>query len=318
MELPTFGDDFQLHERMIPEFEERVIERRERTVVVQDWKGNICEISDQYETRHLKDGIDFVTRRWIKCPVECRADWESMKKRYDATAPERLPEDARVRAAKLETRDYPIGFQFSGPFWQLREWMGFENLCVAFYDDPSLVQEMVEFWTDHVATLIRRGLRYVTPDWFHISEDMAYKAHAMISPDMCRKYLLPCWRAWGDIVRGAGVPLYGVDSDGFIGELIPIWIEAGVNFCDPVEVAAHNDICELRKQFGREMAYTGGIDKRAIAAGGSLLEDEVNRVTPVIEDGGYIPGCDHGVPSDISWENFVSYCGLIASRTGWL
>jgi len=177
---------------------------------------------------------------------------------------------------------------------------------------------MIEFWSEHVATLIKRGLEYITPDWVHISEDMAYKAFSMISPAMCRRFLLPCWRKWGDIIHGAGVPLYGVDSDGFIGELIPIWIEAGVNFCDPIEVAAHNDIAEFRRKFGRNMAYRGGIDKRAMAAGGQTLLEEMERVGPVIDDGGYIPSCDHGIPSDVSWDNFVMYVGLLAKWTGWM
>ena len=38
----------------------------------------------------------------------------------------------------------------------------------------------------------------------------------------------------------------------------------------------------------------------------------------VIKDGGYIPGCDHGVPSDVSWPNFMLYCELLAKATGWL
>ena len=318
MKLPDGGGGFRLHERMIPEFEEKVIERRERSLVVQDWKGNICEISDKFDITYLRNATDFVTRRWIKCPVENDADWEDMKKRYDSNSPERLPDNPEQVGKELADRDFAIGFNFSGPFWQLREWLGFENLCMAFYDKPALVEEMIEFWTEHVATLLGRGLEHVTPDWFHISEDMAYKAFSMISPEMCRKFLLPCWRKWGDIIRGAGVPLYGVDSDGFIGELIPIWIEAGVNFCDPIEVAAHNDINDFRKRFGKNMAYRGGVDKRAIAKGGSVIEAEIERIRPVIKSGGYIPGCDHGVPSDISWDDFVYYCKLLGRETGWL
>jgi len=42
------------------------------------------------------------------------------------------------------------------------------------------------------------------------------------------------------------------------------------------------------------------------------------RVAPLIEDGGYIPGCDHGVPADISWPNFVDYSRRPAQLTGWL
>jgi hypothetical protein len=66
------------------------------------------------------------------------------------------------------------------------------------------------------------------------------------------------------------------------------------------------------------MAFLGGVDKRAIARGGSALEYELARVLPVIESGGYIPGCDHGVPPDVSWPSYVTYVGHLARATGWL
>ena len=110
-----------------------------------------------------------------------------------------------------------------------------------------------------------------------------------------------------------------MDSDGYVAELIPIWIEAGINCSDPVEVAAGNDIVEYRRRFGKRMAYTGGVDKRAIAKGGEAMRAEVMRVAPpLLAEGGFIPGCDHGVPPDISWPNFVEYTRLLAELTGWL
>ena len=66
------------------------------------------------------------------------------------------------------------------------------------------------------------------------------------------------------------------------------------------------------------MAYRGGIDKRAMARGGAVLEAEIARLRPVIDDGGYIPGCDHGVPADVSWPNYAHYVRLLAQATGWL
>jgi uroporphyrinogen decarboxylase len=135
---------------------------------------------------------------------------------------------------------------------------------------------------------------------------------------MTRDILMPVYRHWGKLVRDAGCPLYGMDSDGFVGELIPIWIESGINTCDPVEVAAGNDIVDLRRKFGRGIAFLGGVDKRAIARGGAAIEAEIARIAPVVETGGYIPGCDHGVPPDVSWPDFVRYVGLLARVTGWL
>ena len=316
--FPTRAEGFSINERMVPYFEEKVIERKGDTQIVQDWKGNICEISSKYTTEYLRNAIDFVTRRWIKCPVENRDDWESMKKRYDADDPSRLPENPEKLGKRLADREYPITFGFSGPFWQLREWLGFEGLCEMFYDDPDFVKDMIDFWQNHVSRLLERALSCVIPDEVHLSEDMAYKSFSMISPDMVREFLLPAWSKWGQIIRDAGVPNYGMDSDGFIGELIPIWIEAGINVCDPIEVAAGNDINDFRKRFGKNMAYRGGVDKRAMAKGGKVIIDEISRLRPVIDDGGYIPSCDHGIPADVSWPNFLSYMKLLTEATRWL
>lgn len=318
LELPRYGELFAINERMIPIFEEKVIERKERSQIVQDWKGNVCEISNDFDLRYLRDAIDFVTRRWIKCPVESREDWQGMKKRYDADDPARLPANPAQVADKLADRDYPIEINFAGPFWQLREWVGFENLCMMFHDDPKFVQEMIEFWCEHILRLMENIFKYFKPDIVHISEDMAYKKFSMISPAMCREYLLPVWKKWGEAIRRAGVEVYACDSDGYIGELIPLWIEAGINCCDPIEVAAGNDIAAFRKEFGKEMAYRGGVDKRAMAAGGEVIEKEMQRIRPVIENGGYIPGCDHGVPSDVSWADYVYYTKLLSKATGWI
>jgi len=315
---PKIHEGFRLHERMIPTFEEKLVERLPTSQIVQDWKGNICEIGLEFDTNYLRDAIDFVTRKWIKCPVETRDDWEQMKERYDANDPSRYPADPTSAAAKLEGRERLMVWHFSGPFWQLREWLGFENLCMLFHDDPKWLSEMIQFWEEHVARLIENGLKHVVPDMLHLSEDMAYKVHPMISPEATREFLLPTYKRWGNLVRDKGCKLYGMDSDGYIADLIPVWIDAGINVCDPMEVAAGNDLIAFRTRFGKKMAYMGGVDKRAIAAGGQTIVDEINRLRPLIEEGGFIPSCDHGIPSDVSWADFVRYVKLLAEATGWL
>jgi uroporphyrinogen decarboxylase len=310
----SLGADF----RMIPQFEEEVLEHKNGHYIVRDWKGNICEISDEYDVTYLRQAIDFVTRRWISCPVETRDDWEQMKTRYDIDAPGRFPADFAARCEMAKQRNHVLSFRFSGPFWQMREWCGFEGLCILMAEQPEFVDEMAEFWTDFVSRMLERILARVAPDSVGFNEDMAYKAKAMISPAMTRRFCKPSWDRWTRQLRSAGVPLIDMDSDGFIGELIPIWIEAGINVCDPIEVAAHNDIVEFRRRFAQRMAYTGGVDKRAMAKGGYTLREEIRRIEPVVRDGGYIPGCDHGIPADVPWQNFVDYCRLLAQITGWL
>jgi len=304
--------------RVIPQFEEKVLEHADGHYVVQDWKGNVCEISDRYDVTYLRFPKDFVTRKWIKCPVENRNDWEKMKERYRVDSPGRFPTGFEELCEKHRERDYVLEVSIPGPFWQMREWCGFEGLCIMMIDRPQLVAEMASFWTEFVDELLERILARVVPDAVHISEDMAYKGKSMISPEMARDFLKPSYDRWCRRLSAAGCPVVDMDSDGYIGELIPIWIESGINVCDPIEVAAGNDIRRFRRSFGAEMAYQGGIDKRAIAKGGKTIREELTRIEPVVADGGYIPGCDHGVPSDISWPNYVDYSALLARMTGWL
>jgi len=304
--------------RMIPQFEEKIIDRKKRSLIVQDWKGNICEISDEFDVTYLREAKDFVTRRWVKCPVENRGDWEQMKARYNPNDPARLPADFVNYCEKAKLRDHMLTVEVAGPFWQLREWCGFEGLCMMMIEQPELIAEMAEFWKDFVLRILDRILEHIVFDHMHISEDMAYKAKSMISPEMVRQFCMPSWIEWTKRLRDASVPIIDMDSDGFIGELIPLWIESGINVCDPIEVAAHCDINEFRQQFGRKMAYRQGVDKRCMAKGGEVIRQELKRIEPVLKDGGYIPGCDHGVPTDISWPNFVDYARLLAQMTGWL
>ncbi len=318
MEFPAKGSVFPFNHRMIPEFEGKVIERKENSQVVQDWKGNICEIGLEFTVEHLQSAIDFCTRRWIKCPVESHEDWQDMKRRYNPDDPKRMPENPAELGEVVKNQDNLFTISFPGPYWQLREWCGFEGLSMMFYDNPKLVEEMIEFWQDFISELMEKTFQYVTPDMVHISEDMAYKGYSMLSPEMTRKYLLPCWRHWGELCQKYEVPLYGVDSDGFIGELIPIWIDAGMIFCDPIEVAAGNDINAFRKEFGKNMAYRGGVDKREMAKGGEFIKAEMERIMPVIKDGGFVPSCDHGIPSDVSWPAMLEYVELLAKATRWL
>jgi uroporphyrinogen decarboxylase len=312
---PAISPDIDF--RMIPQFEEKTLAHQNGHYILQDWMGNVIEISDSYDASYIRSAKDFVTRRWIKFPVENREDFEEMKKRYDPDAPERFPEDFKTRAAALSNRDYPLTIQVNGPFWQMREWCGFEPLCMLFIEDPAFIEEMTEFWKNYISKMLNRILAELVPDRLHMSEDMAYKGASMISPVMAEQHLKPAWKTWSKLAVDAGVPVIDMDSDGNIDELIPLWINAGINCCDPIEAAAGCDITEYRERFGKSMAFTGGIDKRAIAAGGKIIEAEVDRIAPVCESGGYIPGCDHGIPADVTWQNMVHFGKLWADLTGW-
>jgi uroporphyrinogen decarboxylase len=306
--------------RIFPQFEEKILDHRNGHFIVQDWMGAITEISDQFDYTYIRCAKDFVTRKWHRFPVNSRQDWvEKICPRYDPNSPGRFPSNFQTRASAWKAREYPLKVSVNGPFWQMREWCGFEGLCTFMVEDPSFVDEMGSFWKQFIVEMLKQILPVVQPDFVMVNEDMAYKEHSMISPKMVRKFLLPVWSEWIVLLKDYGVPLVFMDSDGYAGELLPLWIEAGFNGSYPTEVAAGNDIVAYRRKYGQKMAFIGGIDKRALAAGGEIMRQEVLRVVPpLLELGGFIPGCDHGVPPDISWPDFIAYSHLLGELTGWI
>ena len=304
---------------MIPAYEPNILEHRDGHYLIRDHMGAIVEISDQFDISYLHQARDFVTRKWHKFPVENRDDWFEMKKRYDPENPGRFPVDFSETCVKWKTRETLLTIAFNGVFWQLREWCGMENLCMMMLEDPALVHEMADFWAGFMAEMLRKIVTRVELDYVFIQEDMAYKAHSMISPQMTREFIQGAYNIWIPIIKKSGCPLIELDSDGYIGELIPIWIESGINCNSPVEVAAHNDILEFRRRYGKDMSYKGGIDKRVMARGGKEMEQHVTGiVSEMYKLGGYIPGCDHGVPPDIPWKNYVEFGRFIAKLSGWI
>ena len=76
------------------------------------------------------------------------------------------------------------------------------------------------------------------------------------------------------------------------------------------------DVVEIRRIYGHDLAIAGGINKRAVAAGGDAMRREVDRVMPLVQDGGYFPELDHSAPPDISWGHFGEYMAYLLHRLG--
>jgi uroporphyrinogen decarboxylase len=289
---------------MLPAFPDRIMAEDERTVTRID--------SDGVMQQSLK-GISPAMPKFLEFPVKARKDFESISRRYDAALTARYPPNWAEYKASIRGRDYPLGLVFDGFFGRIRKWLGLEGLCYMLADDPALIYAMCDFHADFVVQTIRRAVTEVDIDYVNIWEDMAYKNGSLVSPADVRKYMLPGYRRITDLLRSHGIKIIFVDSDGRIDELIPIWLEAGINGVWPIEVAAGMDPVALRRQYGQDLLLVGGIDKRELSKGKEDVEEEVMRRVPgLIEQGGYIPTIDHSVSPDIPFDNYVHFRKLLS------
>lgn len=251
--------------------------------------------------------------QWLRYPLSSRRDWAAFGKLLDPDTPGRLPMDMQALAASYQQRDYPLGMWIGGSYGFLREWWGVEGLSLLLYDDPALVEEMMERLTHLFVTLLERVLASrVDLDWVFFWEDMAYKTGPLISPALYRKFCEPFYTAIMERVRRARIPVVMMDSDGDISELIPFWLDMGITVMHPMEVAAGMDVVRCRGQYGRQIGFYGGIDKRACAGTRADIRREVlPKLEACLGEGGFIPAFDHAIPPDVSFDNYRYFRDLI-------
>lgn len=87
-------------------------------------------------------------------------------------------------------------------------------------------------------------------------------------------------------------------------------IEAGFTCLQPLEAKAGMDLVELKREFGDQLAFMGGIDVRAMAhRNPAVIEEEIRTKIPIAKQGGgYIYHSDHSVPDNVS---FQQYCRVL-------
>lgn len=303
--LDEYSDPVPVNMGLYPEFTEKIIEKSDNYKI---WIDNLGATRKDF----LEDATPgFVTRSWLRFPVENRQDFYIMGKRYDPQTRERYPEKWKEKADTLNKSEVVTHLTIPFLFWTARDWMGFENLCLAFYDQPKLIEEIFEFLTDFYIETLKRGIGDVKIDIVELEEDMAYKQAPMISPEMFRKYMSPHYRRFIGFLKSNGVDIVFVDCDGYPGGLIPQWIDTGVDGMSPVEIAAGNNLLKLRAEYPR-FAMWGGIDKRELAKDRKSIYNEViSKVPSMIEKGGYIPHVDHAIPPDVPLANYIYFRELI-------
>jgi uroporphyrinogen decarboxylase len=293
-----------------PDFSYEVLEEDGTTRVYVNHEGIVM--------REFIEHRDTSMPQFVKFPVENEADFDRLERERLVLNPDvRFPEDWVQRVRAWAATEWPRrcwADRWGGFFGPLRNMMGLEGLCMAFYDQPQLVERMMAQRADAMIAITDEVLRHTEFEVFWFWEDMAYNHGPLIDPLMFRRFALPHYRRVCDWLRSRGITHIWLDSDGDIHDLIPIWLEAGINGLWPFERQAGMDVVEIRQTYGHDLAMAGGINKRAVAAGGEAMRREVDRVMPLVEDGGYLPELDHSAPPDISWAHFCEYMSYLMQR----
>ena len=245
----------------------------------------------------------------LRGALQDRSDWEQIRDHFQPDIEQRYG-DHKEKDSWPELKQGWRGHEYvlilEGPSMvgDLRMEMGFENYALKLYDDPDMIEEIMEARTQLALQILDRAIEEVDFDMLWFWEDCAFRNGPILSPEMFEKLATPRYRRLADWYRSRGGDIVAVDSDGDIRKLIPGWIEGGINHIWPLEPFSGVDVVALRREYGQAFSMRGGVDKFCVGQGREAIDRELDRVFPVVQDGGFIPHLDHHLPTC----TFDDYC----------
>ncbi len=293
----------------VPAFETKVLEDRGEYEVVQDYAGR--------SVLYFKGRRNGFMPEYLDHPVKDRKTWEeNVRWRLAPDAPGRLENEHKSALwAKNAQENGDIVIQgLIGGYMYLRSLIGPEDLLYTFYDAPELIHACMETWLELSDAVTAEHQKEVDFDELFLAEDICYNGGCLISPEMMREFLFPYYEQLIANVRrrNHGRKMHiQIDTDGYPDGVIDLYRSIGMDYMSPFEVAAGSDVVKTAQKYP-DLRISGGIDKRMIVSGGDDIRRHLDAIMPAMRKrGGYIPTCDHGVPEETSFENYMLYRKLM-------
>jgi uroporphyrinogen decarboxylase len=195
---------------------------------------------------------------------------------------------------------------------KIQHYVATEQLLIAIATEPDWIRDMYE--TDATLTIemykiMKQGGFQFDGVW--LTCDLGYRNGLLFSPYHYDQQLRPTIRRLIDFFHKEGLRVI-LHSCGNVKELIPYFIEDGLDCLQPLEVKAGMDLIELKKEFGEKLTFMGGIDVRSMAEDDpNIIENEIkSKIETAKQGGGYIYHSDHSVPNNVSLKKYQQVIDL--------
>jgi uroporphyrinogen-III decarboxylase len=274
-----------------------VIEETEDYILSRDGLGRTMKLSKGAATLPLP--MDY--------PVSNMDDWLKFKPFYEFSEA-RFGKDWEATARRHLEAGRVVCVSIPGGFDEPRQLMGVGSLCVAYYEQPELVHDILNTIGDTAFRVLDRVSATVQVDLLSVHEDMAGKDGPLAGPKQVDEFIKPYYRRIWDMLADRGARLFDQDSDGNLNAVIPVFLEAGLNCMHPMEPAANMDIVKIREKYGKKLAFYGGIDKHVLRRSQEEIVAELEcKIPPMVATGGCVLALDHRVPNGTPLENYKFY-----------
>jgi uroporphyrinogen decarboxylase len=277
-----------------------IIEETDTYKIVKHGNGGVNHVSKEYA-----DAMSH-TVEWALKPT--RAAWNEFKKFLQPDMPGRYKDNWEAKALELNNNKEDIICASIGGLYRMPEfWLGVEELSFLPYDDPTLFEEILDTLTNLYITTYTPVLEKVNFDLVYVFEDCCGSSGPLVSPNIYNQFYKKYYRKLTDFFHSYGIKVM-MDSDGYIDDLIPCWMDSGIDILFPLEVGKWKaSPMKFRETYGTNLRLFGGFNKHAIAKGEKAIRAELEPMLPLVKEGGFIPIPDHKISPECSLQQFKDY-----------
>jgi uroporphyrinogen decarboxylase len=295
--LRGFGAD------LTPQYPVRVLERNEEYIIESTAYGGVRKNHRDYST----------TPELVDYGVKSRADWDAAKRRLQPSVTRVDWVTLKNNYERARSEALYITFSAITGYDLCQAYIRSDMLLPLLLDDPAWIQEMIETQADMVIEMAKIVMTEgYTFDAAFLYNDMGYRNGPFFSPRIYRKLIKPADQRMFEFFHARGMKVI-LHSCGDVRMLIPDLIDAGLDCLQPLEVKAGMDVIALKQQYGKALAFMGGIDVRTYNdPDPAAVEREIaTKISAAKIGGGYIYHSDHSVPNNVSFEQYCRAMALV-------
>lgn len=187
---------------------------------------------------------------------------------------------------------------------------GMEGALLDLAASPRIAQTMLRRAASFSLCLAREACDRFPLDWLWTGDDVGGQQAMMMSPGLWRSAIRPHLAEIFKVAKGRGLPV-AYHSCGAIGPIIPDLIQMGLDVLNPIQCNCPGmDPPKLKRTFGRDLCFMGGVDTQGLLPRGSVEEvyAQTARLLEAMttDGGGYILAASHAVPPETPIENIFA------------
>jgi len=190
---------------------------------------------------------------------------------------------------------------------------GFENFMMTLIDDPGLIEYWLDKMLAHDLVILEQFLAIAGPyiEAIQMNDDFGAQDSLQIAPSVYREIFKPRQKKWIEFVKARTNAKVFIHCDGAVEEIIPDFIEIGIDILNPLQTSAKGmEPGKIKAKYGRDLSFWGGgVETQSTLPFGTVKDIKLEvreRLKLLGKGGGFVFGTIHNIQPDIPPEKILA------------